>query len=833
MESIREKLEDGRDGWEEEGIEECHKPKRLEEAMVTYLLNLETQMSTMVEDSDEAKELFVENVLTEIKQSTASAACDRRTNTVVEKICYNATLPNIIEIMARFSNYSVFLARNRHASHVVQALLARLCSILKFTGIGEIEENIVVSTVLQFVRPILKEIYWLIKEQAASHVVRSILCLLAGMPTISEKKGKGSKHPHSVAFSEPLDSVCDKKKFYVSKNVCFDVPDDFHEAFGVAILSIVQLSVSQLQDLVADWSGCAVLAIIIRIASNPDLVMGGSELCLRLFHNVLEWTEDPTHGASVFYAMAADKAASYFLEAMIECCDASFFITIVNSAVMNKSEEYAADPAANFVLQTVLKRLSVALELAPSEDAPELQSLARALLKELGSKKIFESLLYKRGGVALWMLELARHTFHKRKEKEKKSWGEKLGKAVLKFWIRGNKNDENKGSDNEEDDDMDVNSRLVCTLVRQLAKGKEESGGNKDQRKEEDTKGNIASSYQSKGPIKSNGTTETPAALLTGRLVGALMNGGESSVTEPLAEGLSSLPSDTLLHLASSGPLSKSILDPFVAYCQDGSHNSLLTPPLSSLSPEQTVQMATHFIGQHLFRKMYEACVDTPTKEKIVQSLELSRSVVNKTKEGRASMKVCHADMYRRQPDEWHTLMKRQARANAIVVELTEQNSGSTSSAAKGRDKSDKEQVSESVEQQLDSIFTEKATYSSEMKKVLNRPKSRPLDANYGIEEKQEPVKKKKKRSGNQSSRENWFRKRQEAAEAKRVEEGAESLRSGGREREAGREKKNFAVKRKGVPTTGTDYEKLAKLKSSKLGLDLNQAIDQLAKEKM
>ena len=186
--------------------------------------------------------------------------------------------------MARLSNYAVFLARNRHASHVMQALLARLCSILKFTGIGDVEENVLVSTVLQFVRPIMNEITWLIKEQAASHVVRAILCLLAGIPIISEKKGKESKHPHSVAFSEPLENVCDKEKFYISKDVTFDVPDDFHEALGVAVLSVVtELSGAR---SAADWSGCAVLAIIIRV--GPRHRRGGPELALRLFQGALD-----------------------------------------------------------------------------------------------------------------------------------------------------------------------------------------------------------------------------------------------------------------------------------------------------------------------------------------------------------------------------------------------------------------------------------------------------------------------------------------------------------------------------------------------------------------
>ena len=70
----KEKSHDGRDGWEEDA-DDTHKPKRLDEAVVSYLVDLEAQMNNMAYEDAETKAIFVENVLTEIKQSTASAAC--------------------------------------------------------------------------------------------------------------------------------------------------------------------------------------------------------------------------------------------------------------------------------------------------------------------------------------------------------------------------------------------------------------------------------------------------------------------------------------------------------------------------------------------------------------------------------------------------------------------------------------------------------------------------------------------------------------------------------------------------------------------------------------
>ena len=122
--------DDGRDGWEEQGTDASHKPQRLQETMASYLISLEQQVSSFGVD-EEAEDTLMDNMLMEIKSCTASAACDRRTNVIIEKLCINANLANVLELLKRFSDYSVFLARNRHSSHVLQALLARLSSLLK------------------------------------------------------------------------------------------------------------------------------------------------------------------------------------------------------------------------------------------------------------------------------------------------------------------------------------------------------------------------------------------------------------------------------------------------------------------------------------------------------------------------------------------------------------------------------------------------------------------------------------------------------------------------------------------------------------------------------
>jgi hypothetical protein len=99
-------------------MEEQDKPRRLEEDTVTYLLHIDSQFTDKIDE--EEKRILIENVLTEIKSRTASALCDRRTNYLMERICFSSNLANIVMILDRCTIYSVFLSRNRYSSHVLQ-----------------------------------------------------------------------------------------------------------------------------------------------------------------------------------------------------------------------------------------------------------------------------------------------------------------------------------------------------------------------------------------------------------------------------------------------------------------------------------------------------------------------------------------------------------------------------------------------------------------------------------------------------------------------------------------------------------------------------------------
>lgn len=74
------------------------------------------------------------------------------------------------------------------------------------------------------------------------------------LTVVSERKGKESKHQHSISLSEPLESLLEPGRFYVDYKKCFTVPTDFHEQLGTAGATLLSLTSLELQDLIADTS---------------------------------------------------------------------------------------------------------------------------------------------------------------------------------------------------------------------------------------------------------------------------------------------------------------------------------------------------------------------------------------------------------------------------------------------------------------------------------------------------------------------------------------------------------------------------------------------------
>ena len=578
----------------------------------------------------------MDNVLDEIRTRTASAACDRRTNSIVESLVFSANLKQLLEVFGRCAPYAVFLAYNRHSSHVLQAMFARLCFLVKGNVLGDLEEEYIQQSVLTFCQPLLAGFNSIMKETAGSHVLRSAMCALAGVPVVAERKGKDSKHQHSVSLSESLEALTSPQRLFICETAAFMVPHEFHAAFIGAVETLLSSNQStDLHDMVADPTACAVLGLLLRVLSNPAIIAGGPALAERLVKQTLNWdrgsSDDASYGSNMFYAMAGDRSGSYFLQAVVECCAEGVFLEIVGKTVVERAVEYAKDAFGNFVLQSALKRLCKELERKDGLLVKKTDRLARALLAELAAPDSFEHLMLKKGGVVLWMLDLCRYV----KLKEELGWPSQICDLVHAVWT-------NESAIN-----------LTTVMVTKLGKKERDDGNNNGNRPGENA-----------GALRS--ADKDSAQVLFCKVVGAVLR-LETSVSDKTITAISHLPEPVVASLAQSGQLSRAVLDPFFEHgCRVGPKP--LQRLVESLLPSLK-EVGAHFVGQHVVKRAFDGA-DSKTKEKMAAEASNLREQLARSSFGRNTLKNLQAELYGRAPEEWRALVARQQRAMGMLKEL-------------------------------------------------------------------------------------------------------------------------------------------------------------------
>eukprot|EP01041_Mallomonas_annulata_P003921 gene3921-7818_t len=697
--------------------EENGKPRRLDEETAQYLIQLGNQLSSQKSDEIDG-EVLVENVLNEIKTRTGSAASDRRTHEIIEKLCYLSTMKHLLEIIRRFSHYAVFLSENRFSAHVLQASMSKLCNIMK-NGYGEEEESIV-DTMQSLTNPIFGNLIHLMKETNGSHVMRSLISILTGIPVLAERKSKESKHQHSVPLSEPHDSVMSVKRFYVDKQRCFAVPEEFHEMLGTMAASLLTENAVELHHMVGSPSGCAVVGLLLRVLFAPDIIQGGPELADRLVRHTLCW--DSSEGPEVLYAIAGDKSGSYFLETTLECCSIPLLRELHEKAFRGSTIEYSTDGSANFVIQAFLRRLCKSLEFISEEEEEEnaacLVTMARESLQELTAG--IHTLLATRGGVVLWMLETENALCP--------CLSSTSTSAAVKSRQRQKQNQHD--SDDEEDDkedkdtnkDTNNNSHVMAGVGKTLvtmwttststsASGHNETG---DVLQSVDTATVIGrlSVYLEDLFVSGESGESSPKQLLIGRLIGAILRGGAISGVSPaqvecrtvVMSAICSLSAASLFALIRSGPMSRAVMD--VVF--DDIHGlgrqdetlPLLEKFIGTLLPRLS-ELAVHFVGHHVLRRIFLACGAVHRKQ-MARALLESKDKLQVSREGRNSLQTVQAELLAKDEGGWTAWAHRQRKGVQMLAELDKSKKNDSSSVQRkpvvssgvGQDNNTRQQVS-------------------------------------------------------------------------------------------------------------------------------------------
>lgn len=393
--------------WEQprERAEWTH-PRRAAKEIISYLSQVEPVIDQFAqddhsygaggdddEDEDVGREQMMDNILEELKHQTASIMEDRQGSVVAEKIARRLTPLQLRTMLSRCRGYMLSLANNRYSSHVLQTLLSVAGPVVEAElsedsseahGVDGDDAGSKVDRMQDVVLSLVSELSgaWaeLLADISGSHVGRGFLQVLGGLPILSEKRGRQSRHAHSIGTAvgparmgsgrngntaPPAGGGGAKSRASGSGNAAVDpealekwstpykhrVPRSFEAALGEVTSELAALPASELQTLACGTFGCPLLVMLLRVHGNlatatasaavgngddeehraasadglmvmPYLEQGSA--AMRIVRKVLEW-DDEERSAQVVYAISGENTASHFLEAVLWLSPRGFF----------------------------------------------------------------------------------------------------------------------------------------------------------------------------------------------------------------------------------------------------------------------------------------------------------------------------------------------------------------------------------------------------------------------------------------------------------------------------------------------------------------------------
>lgn len=384
-------------------------PRRAAKEIISYLSQVETVIDQYAqddhsyggadddEDDDVGREQLMDNILEELKHQTASIMEDRQGSVVAEKMARRLSPLQLRTMLSRCRGYMLSLANNRYSSHVLQTLLSVAGQVVEdeISGDGgddeeedaqhyEEDQGAATAAVndgskkIDRMQDILLSLVselsgaWaeLFADISGSHVGRGFLQVLGGMPILSEKRGRQSRHAHSIGTavgparmggrSSNLNhsngsSVGAKGKASATTPAVdpealdkwstpykHRVPRSFVAALGEVTSELEALPASELQTLACGTFGCPLLVMLLRVHGNlattareespgssaaETMVLPCLEhesTAMKIVKKVLQW-DDEERSAQVVYAISGENTASHFLEAVLWLSPRSFF----------------------------------------------------------------------------------------------------------------------------------------------------------------------------------------------------------------------------------------------------------------------------------------------------------------------------------------------------------------------------------------------------------------------------------------------------------------------------------------------------------------------------
>nr|XP_046264886.1 nucleolar protein 9 [Scatophagus argus] len=316
--------------------------KRLDALSVGYFRRVGERLSEGFEDNEE-REMFVENVLTEVKGKATLVATDRTGSITLQRLLPLSSPDQVGEVLSELGGESgsefKTVSCDRCGGHVVESAVRQMSRLMESsqkepsatTEEEEEEEEscgVLEAQVLSLSQVVRDNSAEFIKHVHGSHVVRTLLHVLAGClgpPRTESRPGT-------------------KERNIVPQLTDFEIPT----SFWYELKSLTETLMDNVNLSVTDAAASAVFQTMLTVCHRKR-----PKLCKQLLRRVVEYltSRNAAPGVSPLLVFLKDHASSRLIETIIQLSQKSLLRDIYKNHLKGQLVDLALHPIANFPIQ--------------------------------------------------------------------------------------------------------------------------------------------------------------------------------------------------------------------------------------------------------------------------------------------------------------------------------------------------------------------------------------------------------------------------------------------------------------------------------------------------
>ncbi|KAG7525833.1 nucleolar protein 9 [Solea senegalensis] len=312
--------------------------KRLDALSVGYFRRVGERLGEGFEDEEE-REMFVENVLLEVKGKAMLVAMDQTGSITLQRLLPLSSLEQGAEVLAELGGDSGMqfkdVSCDRCGGHVVESAVRQMSRWTEPPATTEEEEEeeevscgLLEAQVLSLSQVVRDNIGEFIKHVHGSHVVRTLLHVLAGCVGPPRTESHPGARDRSAA----------------PQLTDFEIPT----SFWYELKSLTETLMENVNLSVTDAVASAVFQTMLTVCHRKR-----PKLCKQLLTGIMEYltSRSAAPGVSPLLVFLKDQASSHLLEMIIQLSHKSLLRDLYKNHLKGQLVDLALHPIANFPIQ--------------------------------------------------------------------------------------------------------------------------------------------------------------------------------------------------------------------------------------------------------------------------------------------------------------------------------------------------------------------------------------------------------------------------------------------------------------------------------------------------